>query len=340
MLKEHCNSYRHQLNHTPKQIYRCDFADCPREFVRQDLCNRHKERHTAKGSQLQRKDSMLNSVSPATESSKTLSMHGSTSPEMARSSMIGRSRTTQLQYPSPPENISSPFSSSTGQSTATFAGSAASSTVTDFNSSYQPVNTFKRSNSDHSLPAGQGTLNRTTFSTDRQQRRSFSVADAKPVDPLFPRPQLQSPVGQYGMLSSTSSNQSYQQNSAAQTSLQSPYVSQQNFTPFTLPPPGYPPLAPTPATPSSRENEINYNVSSPHAAVEYPNRDSGQSQQSGADMMLLDQMTVPSAMPVFGGEEYSRSPFAIPDDFVAYLGLFDGSSPLVHPGIGQHAYAG
>ncbi|KAI9368705.1 fungal-specific transcription factor domain-containing protein [Aspergillus egyptiacus] len=48
--------YRHQLNHAPKQIYRCDFPDCSRYFVRQDLCVRHRERHTTQGSQLQRRD--------------------------------------------------------------------------------------------------------------------------------------------------------------------------------------------------------------------------------------------------------------------------------------------
>ncbi|GAT19553.1 C2H2 finger domain protein [Aspergillus luchuensis] len=48
--------YRHQLNHTPKQIYRCDFPDCYRSFVRQDLCIRHRERHTTQGSQLQKRD--------------------------------------------------------------------------------------------------------------------------------------------------------------------------------------------------------------------------------------------------------------------------------------------
>ena len=40
----------------PKQIYKCDFPDCRREFVRQDLCTRHRERHTARGTHLQRKD--------------------------------------------------------------------------------------------------------------------------------------------------------------------------------------------------------------------------------------------------------------------------------------------
>jgi len=48
--------YRHQLNHTPKNIYRCDFPDCHRYFVRQDLCVRHRERHTTQGSQLHKRD--------------------------------------------------------------------------------------------------------------------------------------------------------------------------------------------------------------------------------------------------------------------------------------------
>ena len=41
---------------TPKKIYWCDFPGCERNFVRQDLCTRHRERHTARGSHLQRKD--------------------------------------------------------------------------------------------------------------------------------------------------------------------------------------------------------------------------------------------------------------------------------------------
>lgn len=58
-------------------------------------------------------------------------------------------------------------------------------------------------------------------------------------------------------------------------------------------------------------------------------------------MMLLDQMTAPSAMPVFGGEGYNRSPFAIPEDFVAYL--FSNqqleSSPSPMGQMGQQNFA-
>jgi hypothetical protein len=63
-------------------------------------------------------------------------------------------------------------------------------------------------------------------------------------------------------------------------------------------------------------------------------------QQSGPDMMLLDQMTAPNTMPVFGGEGYNRSPFAIPEDFVAYLfsgQQIDVSSPIGQ--MGQQGYA-
>src|ERR1700712_4536509 len=48
----------------PKQIYNCDFPDCHRSFVRQDLCARHKERHTARGSQLLRKDNFMQNINP------------------------------------------------------------------------------------------------------------------------------------------------------------------------------------------------------------------------------------------------------------------------------------
>jgi hypothetical protein len=53
---------RHTDN--PKQIYNCDFPDCNRSFVRQDLCARHKERHTARGSQLLRKDTFMHNLNP------------------------------------------------------------------------------------------------------------------------------------------------------------------------------------------------------------------------------------------------------------------------------------
>ncbi|KAI9833573.1 MAG: hypothetical protein M1826_007187 [Phylliscum demangeonii] len=52
--------YRHQLNHNPKDIYRCKFfPDCPRYFVRADLCARHEERHTARAPPPPRPDAFV-----------------------------------------------------------------------------------------------------------------------------------------------------------------------------------------------------------------------------------------------------------------------------------------
>jgi Fungal specific transcription factor domain len=56
--------HRHQLNHTPKKIYRCDYPDCNRWFVRQDLCIRHRERHSTTGSQIYKRDTIISSSSP------------------------------------------------------------------------------------------------------------------------------------------------------------------------------------------------------------------------------------------------------------------------------------
>ncbi|RMZ90690.1 hypothetical protein DV736_g2067, partial [Chaetothyriales sp. CBS 134916] len=84
--------YRHQLNHTPKTIYRCDYPDCNRYFVRQDLCIRHRERHTTHGSQLHKRDSFAQS---ANQTSRPDLAHTSTngslfpqdSPSLAGASM-------------------------------------------------------------------------------------------------------------------------------------------------------------------------------------------------------------------------------------------------------------
>lgn len=91
------------------------------------------------------------------------------------------------------------------------------------------------------------------------------------------------------------------------------YVTHSSFAPLTLPPPEFNP--PT----SSREGDQSYPVTSSEAPMpgNYSREESNQ--QSGVDMMILDQMTTPQTMPVFGTEGYSRSPFAMQDDFVAFL---------------------
>jgi hypothetical protein len=305
------NSYRHQLNHQPKQIYNCDFPDCVRTFVRQDLCNRHRDRHTAKGSQLHRKDSMLGHHSPITESGRPNSMHGSSSPEVMRPNII-KGRTSQLQYQSPTEMTPgySPITNSSG----TYSGTASTNGGDNYNSN---GNAFKRSNSDSLPPRDQGPSS-TLPGRVPQRHASFGVSDAKPVD--FHRPSLQT-SGSYGLINSGPVNQGYHSTHASPQT----YVNQQSFPPFSLPPPGFANSATT--APAGRDSEPSYSSSLP---TDYSNEPMHQ-QQSGPEMMMLDQMTAPNTMPVFGGEGYSRSPFAIPEDFVAYLfnnQQMEASSPM------------
>ncbi|CAG8979094.1 hypothetical protein HYALB_00000224 [Hymenoscyphus albidus] len=316
--------YRHQLNHQPKQIYNCDFPDCVRTFVRQDLRNRHRERHTAKGSQLHRKDSMLgHNHSPITETAKSLSM-GSSSPEIMRPNLVGKSRTNQLQYHSPQEMTPGAYSPMTNTSSGTYSNGPSTN-----GESFNLASGFKRSNSDN-IPREQVQVQTNALPVNRPPRHSsFGVSDAsKPVE--FSRPPLQTPGGPFGLLNSGTSNQPYHSNHASPQT----YVAQQNFPPFTLPPPGFASVAT--AASAGRETEPTYTTSMP---AEYSN-DPMQHQQSGPEMMMLDQMTAPNTMPVFGGEGYSRSPFAIPEDFVAYLfsnQQLENSSSMNH--MGPQGYA-
>ena len=83
---------------SPKQIYRCDFPDCNRSFVRQDLCARHRERHSTKGSQLQRRDlSFMESPNP------TSTMMVPTQPNPLRPQLAGGESValSPTSFPSP-----------------------------------------------------------------------------------------------------------------------------------------------------------------------------------------------------------------------------------------------
>jgi hypothetical protein len=262
---------------------------------------------------------MLGHGSPGADAGKPGSMHGPPSPEASRSSFAGmNSRTPQTQqYQSPQELQSNPYSPVSNTPASVYSGTASSTT-----DPYGQANPYKRSNSDGIPRAGDSTGG--TPSSRPQRHSSFGVLDAKPAD--FSRPPLQASVGPYGLLSSAYNGQNYQNNQANSQG----FVSPQNFTPFTLPPPTFP----SATTSGGRDAEL-YPSSVP---TDYPG-DGIQHQQSGPDMMLLDQISAPNTMPVFGGEGYNRSPFAIPEDFVAFLfsgQQVDGSSPISQ--MGQPGY--
>ncbi|TDZ26534.1 Zinc finger protein klf1 [Colletotrichum orbiculare MAFF 240422] len=268
--------YRHQLNHTPKQIYACDFPDCSRTFVRLDLCNRHRDRHTAKGSALNRKDSIMSHMSPTTDR-PPYAIPGSASPEISRpGTSFANARPSQMQHQSPKDASGSPFVQAAPTPPAGYPVSAQA--------------------------AADGYMHHDNGYGNVQAHRP---------------PHQQSPNGQRptvqtnGPYMSPISNQHGYQGQQHSTPQSGAYTTQQNFPPFTLPPSDFS----IGAGSVPREGGQTY---APTTTAEYTEQ--GHPQQSG-EMMLLDQMSMPGTIPVFGSDTIlNKSPYVtIPEDFVAYL---------------------
>ncbi|KAE8871280.1 hypothetical protein PTNB73_02739 [Pyrenophora teres f. teres] len=343
--------YRHQLNHNPKQIYHCDFPDCHRSFVRQDLCARHKERHTARGSQLLRKDTFnMHNLNPIV----TAALGGKTAPPKPlgiktqvphgmQSPVSGASTNGQSSAMSPP-NYQSPASTATlsrqdslqrtgsedryrsgsdakpydmqSQSMGSFAPPPRPAALGNYSGGRTPLH-----NSPH---VGNGNFTRPELRTQTSGLSSYGSSSPfnSAVTPSQSQSQSQS---QY-----TPSSSTVYQNSA------SAYPSQQNFPLFTsLPPPEYPQSAGTPVS-RDAENQF-YNSSSgqtPMNGIESTGH--MDDRMNGVSDAIMDQNPA-YAIPMFGGAGYSRSPFAMADDFAAWLfndNQFNpgGASPMDYPG--------
>ncbi|KAK4226337.1 fungal-specific transcription factor domain-containing protein [Podospora fimiseda] len=278
--------YRHQLNHNPKQVYKCGIGDCQRTFVRLDLCNRHKDRHTARGSALSRKDSIMSQMSPITDSHRPHFAAGSASPELNRPGSAYNKppgRPLTMQYQSPKDTMGSPYTPMTNTPPTGF-----------------PTGTPNGVDYMHHDPS-YGHM------TQRPPHHS-------PAGPQ--RPAIQTNVGPYGVLSPISNQPGYHPQTAGtpQSAGGIHYVPPQNFPPFSLPPSEFP-NASSPVVVAARDDQSNY---VPSTSAEYTDQ---HPQQSGGEMMLLDQMGMQQTVPVFGGGDIlNKSPYVgMPEDFVAYL---------------------
>lgn len=123
-----------------------------------------------------------------------------------------------------------------------------------------------------------------------------------------PRP-VQTNVGPYGVMSPTVSTPGgYHPQQAGTPQVVPNYVPQTGFTPFTLPPSDF--AATSPAMPPREAG--------PPTTSEYTELGH---QQQPSEMIMLDQMSMPATIPVFGNDSFSnKSPYVgIPEDFVAYL---------------------
>ncbi|KAK3944896.1 zinc finger protein klf1 [Diplogelasinospora grovesii] len=285
--------YRHQLNHNPKQVYKCGIGDCQRTFVRLDLCNRHKDRHTAKGSALNRKDSMMGQVSPITDTRAPFAPAGSTSPEANRpGSGYIKGRPLTMQYHSPKDAMGNPYTPITSTPPTGYP-----------NGGHQNGVDYMHHDPHYHHMAGQ-----------RPPHHS-------PPGPQ--RPSVQTNVAPYGVLSPISTQPGYhsQPTNTPQSATGGSYVPPQNFPAFSLPPSDF--ATSSPAT-VPREPQHAY---APTTSGDY----SEHHPQAPGEMMLLDQMSIQQTIPVFGSDNLlNKSPYVgMPEDFMAYLfNSHDGQSPM------------
>ncbi|OJD18794.1 hypothetical protein AJ78_01201 [Emergomyces pasteurianus Ep9510] len=359
--------YRHQLNHTPKHIYRCDFPDCYRSFVRQDLCVRHRERHTTHGSQLQKRDNFTHAANTLT----------AVAPPALRAVPAGNNPNSAC---SPADDPISPYSkhTSSGNSSGNMprprlAGSASaanvansncqkfsnpatvrsvgSSSSTSIENHFQPLTPqqqyaapnprIKRSDSTSSYtlsPQRQsasiyGVSNRQPgygkYDGQRYQTATFSPSELDPLNQTSdPPPNVQSrrlsPTGPILSGSTAYMSATAMTGDATLVTDQDAYIPQQNLHVSSLPPPGYTNPGMTGATSASIANAISngLNALDPSPGVMVPG-------SSVSDWDALSSY----ALPIFGGETLNRSPFAMTDDFTAWLfnDHSNNNSPIAYP---------
>ncbi|KAL5119356.1 hypothetical protein ACEQ8H_002625 [Pleosporales sp. CAS-2024a] len=349
--------YRHQLNHNPKQIYHCDFPDCHRSFVRQDLCARHKERHTARGSQLLRKDTFnmhnLNPIVTAALNTKSAppakptdmqrqTPHGLPSPASATASALAR-------HMSPPAHHSPSASMSRNDSLhRTATDDAYRSTGSE---AKQPYDMHAQPAGNFAPPPRPSTLG--NYSARRTSVHTSPHVASASSSSSFTRPELRAQTSNmssgYGSSSPYNSavtpSRSYSPSAAStgyQTHSASGFQSHQTFPSCSSLP--APELIPSHAgTPVSRDQENQYyNATSGQTPMNGVESTAAQldTRLNGVTEALLEQSSS-YAVPMFGGEGYSRSPFAMADDFAAWLfsdnqfGPGGGASPMGYPAGGN-----
>ncbi|MCJ1478237.1 hypothetical protein MMC13_006914 [Lambiella insularis] len=345
--------YRHQLNHTPKQIYKCDFPDCTRQFVRQDLCARHRERHTTRGAHLQRKDSYMhnaNVVQPQAypPSNREILNH----PFQPIHSQNNHTTLNNAQFHQPTLEIPAVPLRSAVTSSGNLSAHVRSPSSTPLGdhfrspqsyqspagaSAYAPI--VNRSNSDgqyYSEPTGNvynsssSIRNAPIASFDAGQRHaSFGSVNSDPFKPTAPHPQAIRGAGhssptQYhtGPTSYAPSNGITAQRGFTQHGANGAYTSQQHVPTVTLPPP----LLNT----MQHTSQSSYHPYSSNSV----NFDNSKAMHGNMNN-VVESPTADSSVPVFGGDGYAPSPSAITDDFAAWLGLLsDTHFNIVTPPMG------
>ncbi|KAI5788350.1 fungal-specific transcription factor domain-containing protein [Geopyxis carbonaria] len=290
--------YRHQLNHQPKQIYFCDFPECKRSFVRQDLCARHRERHTNRGSHLQRKDHYLNNPAPAIvksvqERRGSMVSKTSSSPEMATNP--GMIRRTSGDSAPAQRRASMGMQGQTGEFRVNPSTPNDGSTIGSNGGNPQilplsiPPQQFNRP-----TPLSVTTPTNNMHVLTLQSPYSASATNSAPPTP-FTANSTGPPI-----VASSGPPMPSRNNSTAGQGQPQQFTTQPGYQPFSLPQPAYPNLSTQPTTSASGHSYVS---TGPTTSALDPN-----SIAATTASMELDQMSMQYTLPVFGDSGYSRSP--------------------------------
>lgn len=337
---------------TPKKIYTCDFPSCNRQFVRQDLCTRHRERHTARGSHLQRKEPYGHDMDGRPILSPTACYRESNdsfrSPVGVNgSSLAGVSNPLTPSYSSPIGGLPSlpgrmsepqqprPHSATAGVGHLTSPASYRSPTGSEYgsiaplhrsNSDDQYYNNNNNNNNNNlyrnfDLPTARSVPN---ASFDMVQRQNSSDADQRRqqtmTDVRGSRSTPHSMPAQAAWSNSSASNynisnpNNYASNYHVQNSgTNGSFTPSQNFAPtFSLPPPLVSPVNPTA---SQGKISVTSSTSTPFDTSGNVNTPSS----STVDSTMTDQSGFQYNIPAYQSDSHSRSPYAMADDFTAWL---------------------
>ncbi|KAF3063967.1 hypothetical protein GL218_02045 [Daldinia childiae] len=258
------------------------------------------DRHTAKGSALNRKDSLISQSSPVDNVRPPYPTPSAVSPDSDRlGPSYTQGRGAHYEYQSPKDTIGTPYTPISNTPPANFSHVGHPNGVDGYMHHEQGYSAPHGARHPHHSPSGP------------------------------PRPTIQTGVGApYGVLSPVPTQHGSYHGHLANTPQSAPtmpYVTQQNLTPFTLPPSDF---ATTTAGNMPRESGQAY---APQNSNDYDHSHS----QSNGEMVLLDQMATQTTIPIFGSDGVlNKSPYvAIPEDFFAYL--FNTNDPNGSPQVGH-----
>lgn len=337
----------------PKKIYTCDFPNCNRQFVRQDLCTRHQERHTARGSHLQRKEPYMDQmVGEPMVSSPTAGYHDSPNASFRSLADVNTGRMSQPSLP----NFASPvgISPTAGRALDSLHSRPPSSTPTGSHmrspqsyqsptgSGFASIASLNRSNSEdnfysNSMYRGYDSNPARSVPTPsfEQSYRNVKAEDVdvkmQPMNSSIPPSQQNTTAlnGAQGWgtsstpLYNTSNPPNYTNNSVQQNYnnnymsngvTNGSYMSNQSFPNQgpALPPPSFASGNPSSTRPSHAAS----------SSISNPNTMDGTTKNrgnSGSYDINSNITGAPYPGSAYGSDHHSRSPYAMADDFTAWL---------------------